>query len=127
MKLKKKVHFLYGYIKVKVTLNNIFIMLCDKHGNILISKQCGMLRSKGTRKKTPYIATLLIRSLVAEMRKKNIFIKLIILQINGFLSNKIVINIVKSLRELKVNNVFYIEYKQSKAHNGLRLKKQRRL
>ena len=57
----------------------------------------------------------------------NINIKLYILQINGYIRNSSINSVIRELDNLNINNVFYIEYINLKAHSVLRLKKRRRL
>jgi len=117
----------FGYIKVKPTSNNIFITLTDIKGNVLISKHAGLLDFKGSKKKTPFVASQVIKDLMDEIKQSNINIKLYILQVKGYIRNSSINSIVRELEILNINNIFYIEYINVKSHNGLRLKKKRRL
>lgn len=125
--MKKGIVHNFGYIKIKPTLNNIFITLTDFEGNVLLSKHAGILEFKGTKKRTPYVASQVMRELILEVEKLNINIKTFILQIKGYLRSGIINNIVRQLSNLNVNNVCYIEHLNIRTHNGLRAKKKRRL
>ena len=52
IKIENTINF--GYIKIKPTLNNIFITLTDDKGNVLISKHAGLLDFKGSKNKKFY-------------------------------------------------------------------------
>lgn len=127
MKIKKITKLNFGYIKVKPTLNNIFITLTDIKGNVLISKHAGLIKFKGSKKRTPYVAGQVVKNLILSLNKLNIKIKLFILQIKGYIKGSNINNIVRQLAALNIRNIFYIEYLNIKNHNGLRLKKKRRL
>ena len=128
MKINKNIKkYNFGYIKVKPTSNNIFITITDSKGNVLISKHAGLLEFKGSKKKTPFVAAQVLRNLLEEVKTSNIEIKLYILQINGYIRNSSINNVVRELDDLKINNIFYIEYLNKRNHGIMRLKKQRRL
>jgi small subunit ribosomal protein S11 len=128
MKINKKINtYNFGYIKIKPTSNNIFITLTDNLGNVLLSKHAGLLDFKGSKKKTPFVASQVIRNLIEEIKNTHINIKLYILQVHGYIRNSSINSIIRELDTLNVTNIFYIEYLNTKSHNGLRLKKKRRL
>lgn len=127
MKIKEEKIINFAIIKVKPTLNNIFITLTDLDGNVLISKHAGLLEFKGSKKRTPYVAGLILKNLIEEIQSLNLIIKTFKLQVKGYIRSGAINNIVKQLADLNINNVIYIEYIMKKAHNGLRLKKARRL
>ena len=124
---KTKNNYNYGYIKIKPTFNNIFITLTDASGNVLLSKHSGLLDYNGSKKKTPYVASQVVKSLMEDIESLNINIKLYILQIKGYIRNSSVNSIIRELDTWNIINIFYIEYINTKTHNGLRLKKKRRL
>lgn len=124
---KKPIIYNFAYLKIKPTSNNIFITLTDISGNVLISKHAGLLAYKGSKKKTPFVASQVLKSLINDINTLNIKIKLYILQINGYIRNSSINSVIRELDNLNVNNIFYIEYINLKAHSVLRLKKKRRL
>jgi small subunit ribosomal protein S11 len=125
MKIKIKETINFGLIKIKPTLNNIFITLTDINGAVLISKHSGLFNFRGSKKKTPYVASLVIKNLISQII--NINIKFFIIQIQGYIRSGVTRNIIKELEVLKINNIICIEYINKKSHNGLRAKKKRRL
>ena len=69
MKITKKINnYNFGYIKVKPSSNNIFITLTDAQGNVLLSKHAGLLNFKGSKKKTPFVASQVVRNLIEEAK-----------------------------------------------------------
>ena len=94
---KTKNNYNYGYIKIKPTFNNIFITLTDASGNVLLTKHSGLLDFKGSKKKTPYVASQVIKNLMHDIESLNINIKLYILQIKGYIRNSSVNSIVREL------------------------------
>ena len=90
MKINKKNIYNFAYIKVKPTSNNIFITLTDISGNVILSKHAGLLNYKGSKKKTPFVASQVIRELMDDIKRLNITIKLS-LNIQGIKIEKIII------------------------------------
>lgn len=126
MKIEKKI-VNFGLIKVKPTTNNIFITLTDLDGNVFLSKHAGLLDFKGSKKKTPYVAGLVMKNLILDIKNLKIQFKSFKLQIQGFIRSGANSNIVKQVHDLNLNTLIYLEYINKRIHNGLRLKKKRRL
>ena len=127
MTLKKQKTIPFGLLKVRLTLNNLFITLTDINGNVLIVKHAGLLNFQGSKKKTPYVGGLVVKNLIHSLNNSNFKIRALKIQIIGFLQNSITNNIIKQLQTLSLSNLIYIEYINKYAHNGLRAKKKRRL
>jgi small subunit ribosomal protein S11 len=125
--IKKQIMENFGYIKIKPTFNNIFITLTDKTGNVLVSKHAGLLEFKGSKKKTPYVASQVLKDLILDLEKLNINIQAFIVQVYGFIRSGAVNSVIRQLGALHLNNIFYLEYMTIRTHNGLRKKKKRRL
>ena len=125
--IKKQINQNFGYIKIKPTFNNIFITLTDITGNVLISKHAGLLEFKGSKKKTPYVASQVLKDLMLYLEKLNINIQAFVVQVRGYIRSGVVNNVIKQLSSLNLNNIFYLEYITTRTHNGLRKKKKRRL
>ncbi len=117
----------FGYIKIRPTLNNIFITLTDYNGNVLITKNAGMLDFKSSKKRTPYAAAQVLKSLLTEIEKTNVVIKTLIIQTKGHLRNKSLNSIMYQFKTLNLSNVLFLEHLNVKIHNGMRAKKKRRL
>ena len=125
--IKKQINQNFGYIKIKPTFNNIFITLTDITGNVLISKHAGLLEFKGSKKKTPYVASQVLKDLMLDLEKLNINIQAFVVQVRGYIRSGVVNNVIKQLSSLNLNNIFYLEYITTRTHNVLRKKKKRRL
>ena len=125
--IKKQINQNFGYIKIKPTFNNIFITLTDVNGNVLISKHAGLLEFKGSKKKTPYVASQVLKNLIDDIEKLNINIQAYVIQVRGFIRSGVINSVIRELNVLNINNIFYLEYITTRTHNGLRKKKKRRL
>ena len=117
----------FGYIKIKATTTNTFVTLTDVYGNVLLSKHAGILDFKGSKKKTPYVASQVLKDLILDLEKLSISIQAFIVQVHGFIRSGAVNSIIRQLSTLHLNNIFYLEYMTIRTHNGLRKKKKRRL
>jgi len=124
---KKQINQNFGYIKIKPTFNNIFITLTDVAGNVLISKHAGILEFKGSKKKTPYVASQVLKELITDLEKLNINIQAFVVQVRGYIRSGVINSVIKQLSSFNLNNIFYLEYLTTRTHNGLRKKKKRRL
>jgi len=128
MKINSEKNYNFGFIKIKLTINNIFITLTDINGNVIITKRAGLLEFKGSKKKTPYVASQVMKNLILEIRKSNIDFKVYILQIMGHIRNGSMYSIVKLIDSMEFKNIIYLQYLNKRIHNaGLRAKKKRRL
>ncbi len=126
--VKKKVVQNFAYIKINPTLNNVFITLTDRTGNVLASKHAGILAFKSSKKRTPYIATLVMKDLFSEIKRLDIDIKSYIIKSHGVIRNGVIKNVLRNMISItNFKNVIYLEYSYIRAHNGLRRKKRRRL
>jgi len=79
IKLKKIINF--GLIKIKLKPNNVFITLTDFSGNVLMEKHAGLSEFKSSKRRTPFVASVVFKSLVRDLRKTKYHIKVFILQI----------------------------------------------
>jgi small subunit ribosomal protein S11 len=117
----------FGFIKIKQSFNNIFITLTDVKGNVISSKHAGLLKFKGSKKKTPFVAGLVLKDLISSIKKLNVKVNCFIVQIYGYVRSSSTNIIIKQLRKLRIRNVIYLGYINKRVHNGLRAKKKRRL
>lgn len=124
---KKEIIINYGIIKIKLTINNLFITLTDFKGNVLISKHSG-LRFKSYKRKTPYVASVVLRDIMTSLKKSNLTIKLLIIQIQGHdVRSNLNRSIVKKIKKYRYKNILCIQYRKKKMHNGIRFQKKRRV
>lgn len=61
-KIKKEVQ--KGIIYIQTSFNNTHVSVCDQGGNVLLWESAGTLGFKGTKKATPYAATMVIRKVI---------------------------------------------------------------
>lgn len=127
MTIKKNKIINFGIIKIKLTLNNLFITLTDLKGNVLISKHSG-LRFKSYKRKTPYVAGVVLKDVMTALKKSDLKIKLFIVQIHGHeVRSNITKSILKKIKSYKLRNVLCLQYRVKRIHNGMRLQKKRRV
>ena len=92
----------FGIIKIKPTVNNVFITLTDSLGNVILSKHSGSLKFKGSKKKTPYVAGLVVKELFKELAELDIKIKSYIVQIQSYIRNSMINGVMKQLKILRI-------------------------
>jgi small subunit ribosomal protein S11 len=133
MKIKLKKSITFGYIKIKPTINNIFITLTDLNGNVIISKHAGSLAFKGRKKATPYIASVVFANLIEDILEDTIVsVEACILQILGSIKYTKIKGMLKKLDKnqfdmIDYDDIIVLQYINKKAHNGVRRAKQRRI
>jgi len=133
MKIKLKKAITIGFIKIKPTINNIFVTLTDSTGNVIISKHAGPLSFKGKKKATPYIASVVFASLIQDIMKGDIVtIEACIVQVRGSIKYTKIKGMFKRLDKnqfdmIDYDDVIILQYINKRAHNGVRRCKQRRI
>ncbi len=125
--IRKNTNFDIGYIKIRITSNNVFATLTDRSGNVLISTHSGILKFRSSKKKTPYAGGQVLKSLIRQIYQSNFKIKTYIIQVFGFIKNSTVNSAIRSIAFSKIKNIIFLENKINHCHNGLRPKKKRRL
>ena len=71
----------WGKIYVVATFNNTIVTVTDREGKPLLTGSCGMFGFKGTRKSTPYAATITVETTLKKaimnnkLRKATVFVK----------------------------------------------------
>lgn len=122
---KKKIISQIGIISIIIYLNNTYVTLSDLFGNVLLVKSGGLVGIKGPNRSTSVTSEEVTATVCSFVQKKKI--KFLILKFSGVLySRKIkaalkVFNFFKKLKILKIIN------NTPKSHNGIRLKKKKRL
>lgn len=70
-----------GRVYITATFNNTLVTISDEHGQPLVVSSCGMYGFAGTRKSTPYAATVTTEAAVKKavneysLRRVDIFVK----------------------------------------------------
>lgn len=133
MEVKLKKSLTLGILKIKSTINNMFVTLTDMSGNVIISNHAGLLNFKGKKKATPYVANVVFVSVIENIMKNEIVtMDACIMQVLGKTKKS---KVKAMLRRLKPTEIDTIEYDdiifsqriRNRAHNGVRLAKQRRI
>lgn len=118
--IKKQV--LKGTVHISSSYNNTIVSVADSNGNVFAYSSAGTMGFKGTRKSTPYAATLVGKDAVEKAKKL------------GFLEAKVSIRGIGPGREAAIRgiasagiNITSIIDSTPMAHNGVRPKKPRRV
>ena len=117
----------HGFIKIRPSNNNIFVTITDNDGKVLFKSTAGLIDFQGSKKRTPYVASQVMKDVMDQYFNSSIQIKLFILEFRGFIQTSLIKTMIKQLNKYKMNNIFYLSYINKRAHNGVRLKKQRRI
>lgn len=129
VKLRKILNF--GVIKIKFKKSNTYVTLTDIFGTVLIIKHGGMF-FENKKRRTPYVATLCFKGVLTAIEDLNITFKAFILYITRLKvegRNRYVSRLFKD----NASELSHVEYgmcairKVKKAHNGVRLAKERRI
>ena len=121
-KKSTKKQVINGVAHIHISYNNTLITITDLQGNVISWSSSGFLGFKGTKKSTPYAATLVAKDCIEKAKKYN-------------LTNiKIVVKGIGPARESAVRgiagsglNVTSLMDVTPVAHNGVRSKKPRRI
>lgn len=133
MEVKLKKSITLGLIKIKSTMNNMFVTLTDLDGKVIISKHAGLLSFKGKKKATPYVANVVFISLIEDIIKNEIVtVEACILQVLGKTKRSKVKTMLRRLKTTEIDTIDYDDIILAQrirniAHNGVRLRKQRRI
>lgn len=126
--MKKKIK-IYNYciLKVKPTLNNVFVTLTDVDGNVILKSSAGIEKFSGKKKGTAYVAEVVVKNMILGLKEKKIRINMLALELQGFVKNYSFKRIIKLFQKIKVTILMSVYAYVRKAHNGMRKKKEKRL
>lgn len=127
MKEKKKIIYNFCYLKIKPTSSNIFVTLTDYSGKVILKSTAGIVKFSGKKKNTAYVAENVTRDLILNLKKKRIQINLLVIQLCGYLRNYSFKKSIAMLSKLEVTIIKGVYNTLHYAHNGVRLKKPKRL
>lgn len=111
------------FLLIRVTLNNLFITIIDKKGEVIFTGSCGSKDYKGPARNSIVAIRDLVKRAVNLLKKKGILNIIVLLK--SYLDKK-VRNVLKSLFYFRVR-IIRILVRPLISHNGLRLKKEKRL
>ena len=119
---KEKKNVAHGHAHIKSTFNNTIVSITDPSGNVISWASAGHVGFKGSRKSTPFAAQMAAESAARRaqehgMRKVDVFVK-------GPGSGR-----ETAIRSLQAAGLEILGVKDvsPQAHNGVRLKKRRRV
>lgn len=114
------------YLNIIETKNNIFVNLSNRKKKLVFQASGGMLHLQGRKRKTPLAGEMLGKVLVDNLALYNI--TKIGVCVHGSFS-PVVRGVLRGLSSSRRRNMrfLFIEERKGAAHNGVRLKKKRRL
>ena len=111
-----------GVAYVHVSYNNILVTITDSKGGVIAWSSAGTLGFKGTKKSTPYAANLVAKDCIEKTKKFNLTnIKIVVKGIGPGRESAI-----RGLAGTGINIISIMDSTPI-AHNGIRLKKPRRV
>ena len=116
------IHKVY-FLKLKTTLNNIYLTLTNNFGSILLVKSGGFVKLINSKRNTGYVLELLLQDFLKYIRKIKLCYIVLTLDIMNLKKRKIILNFLNK-NSIKV---VYVKLITSKAFNGVRCKKKRRV
>lgn len=121
-KKKEKKSVTTGRVYITATFNNTLITVTDNEGSPLMSGSCGMYGFAGTRKSTPYAATVAVSSTLRKAIEEN-GLREISVYIKGIGPGRDAS--LKAIRSLSLDVEKILDVTPT-PHNGVRPPKQRR-
>lgn len=120
---KKKVKVLHGRVYILAGQNNTIILVTDQHGNKLLQSSAGACGMRGSKKSTPFAATMACEDVLT--RAKEMYgleqVDIIIIGVGSGAEAA-----ARAIRDAKLR-VNSIKDKTPVPHNGVRPKKKRRV
>lgn len=115
-------------LKIALSLNNVFVTLVRRvTGDVLFSKHSGMIGYKGSKKKNPYVAGEVLKSLLTDLDKLSIQARQTHVQLHFHQKSPYAYSVIRKIRESKLH-VSSVSIMRSREHSlGLRKPKQRRV
>jgi len=124
---KKKIIYSFCYLKIRPTKNNIFVTLTTANGNVIAKSSAGMADFTGKKKSTPYVASIVVKELMLSLSSKNIKIRLLVVQTLGYLRNHAFKRSIEVLQDLEIDAYMGVDNFPRYSHNGMRLRKSKRV
>ena len=127
MKKKKIVIYNFCYLKLRPTKSNIFVTLTDFNGQVILKSSAGIINFSGKKKSTNFVVESVVKDLIIKLKKKKIKINVMVVQLYGFIRQYSFTRSIKILNKFKIKSFIGIIDIVKYAHNGMRLKKMKRL
>ena len=114
-------------LNIFITFNNIFVTLCNMNGSVIYKACAGTLGIKGSKRSTPVACENVVSHVLNIAKHKNIhyfYVKL-----NGVLYTRNMKSAIKLLQSKVNDNLIIVRFINitPKAHNGIRLKKRKKV
>ncbi len=121
-KKKKRASVVSGVAHIQSTFNNTIVSISDRSGNIITWGSAGAAGFKGTKKSTPFAASIAAKN--AAEKAKNYGLKEVDIFVQGIGSGR-----ESAIRALHAEGIDILSIKDITpvAHNGCRAKKARRM
>lgn len=114
-----------GVISIVIHLNNTYITLTDLFGNVLLIRSGGLIGIKGPNRSTSVTSEEVTYNVCSFLKKINI--KFLILKFTGVLYSRKIKAALKVFTFFKTFKILKVINNTPKSHNGIRLKKRKRL
>jgi ribosomal protein S11 len=111
------------FLCVRITLNNIYVTVSSKFGQIIILRSGGMMKLSGLKRNTNYSLELMLLEAIKRLLKLHTSCIVIRLDVQALKKKKI---IVKLLQKFNIK-ILCIQLQLFRAFNGVRLRKKRRI
>jgi ribosomal protein S11 len=121
---KEKIIYNIIFLKINISYNNIFVTITDFKGNVLFKKSSGMLHFKGSKKKNPYVAGEVVKSILLSLKQKTSLIyKSVIVQILSHIKLSEIYNVLKEVESFYKEDSLLLLEKYKKKIEKKKLKK----
>lgn len=124
---KQKIIYNFCYLKIRPTKSNIFVTLTDFNGQVILKSSAGIINFSGKKKRTDFVIESVVKDLILKLQKKNFKINIMIVQLYGLIKNYSFKRSIQILDNFKIKSFIGIINIVKYAHNGMRLKKSKRL
>lgn len=124
---KKKIIYNFCYLKIRKSKSNIFVTLTDFDGQVILKSSAGIIQFSGKKKGTDFVAESVVKDIIIKLQKNNLKINLLIIQIYGFIKNYSFKRSMRLINSFEIKSFIGISNITKYAHNGMRMKKMRRL
>lgn len=124
---KKKIIYNFCYLKIRPTKSNIFVTLTDFEGQVILKSSAGIINFSGKKKRTDFVVSSVVKDIILKLKKKDFKINILIVQLYGLIKNYSFKRSIQILNKFKIKSFICIVNIVQYAHNGMRLKKSKRL
>lgn len=124
---EKKIVYNFCYLKIRPTKSNIFVTLTTFDGKVILKSSAGIINFAGKKKRTDFVTESVVKDLILKLNEKNFKINILLVELQGLIKNYSFKRSIKALDKFKIKSFIGIINVVKYAHNGMRLKKSKRL